>query len=110
MNDRDFRAHARHLFLAWIALIALMLTSLASSYVPLGAANGLIGAGIAVAKSAIVVALFMGLVRARALLRIVAATALGTLCILLALGGLESATRPQQPAVVQQPMQRGGGR
>jgi hypothetical protein len=51
----------------------------------------------------------MGLMRARALVRIVAATALGTWCILLVLGGLESATRPQQPAVVQQPEQLGGG-
>jgi caa(3)-type oxidase subunit IV len=109
MNDREFRAHARHLLVAWIALIALMLGSLASSYVPLGVANGLIGAGIAIVKSAIVVALFMGLLRAGALLRIVAATALGTWCILLALGGLESATRPQEPAVVQQPGQLGGG-
>ena len=36
MNDRDFRRHARHLLLAWIALIALMLASLGSAYVPLG--------------------------------------------------------------------------
>jgi cytochrome c oxidase subunit 4 len=110
MNEREFRAHARHLLLAWVALIALMLASLASSYVPLGVGNGLVGVGIAIVKSAIVVALFMGLVRARALVRIVAATALGTLCILLALGGLESATRPQLPAAVQQPQQLGGGR
>ena len=110
MNDRQFRAHARHLLFAWIALIALMLASLASSYVPLGVGNGLVGAGIAAVKSAIVVALFMGLVRARALVRIIAATALGTLCILLALGGLDAATRPEQPAAVQQPGQLGGGR
>jgi caa(3)-type oxidase subunit IV len=105
MNDRDFRRHARHLLFAWIALIALMLASFGSAYLNLGIGNALAGFAIAVIKSAIVVALFMGLVRAGALLRIVAATALATFCILLVLGGLEQATRPDQPAVYQQPQQ-----
>lgn len=105
MNDRQFRRHARHLAFAWAALIALMLSSLGSAYVPLGAANAWIGAGIAVVKAAIVVSLFMGLWSAGALLRIVAAVALATWCILLALGGLDTLERPREPAAMQQPQQ-----
>ena len=105
MNDRQFRRHARHLLFAWIALIALMLSSLGSAYLPLGMANGLIGAGIAIAKSAIVASLFMGLWSAGALLRIVGATALGTWCLLLLLGGLDTTQRAHEPAQVQAPQQ-----
>ncbi len=105
MNDRDFRRHVRHLFIAWLALIALMLASLGSAYVPLGIGNALAGVAIALVKSAIVVALFMGLARAGALLRIVAGVALAIWCVLLVLGGLEQATRPDQPAAYQQPQQ-----
>jgi cytochrome c oxidase subunit IV len=105
MNDRQFRRHARHLVLAWAALILLMLSSLGSAYVPLGQANAWIGAGIAVVKAAIVVSLFMGLWSAGALLRIVGAVALATWCILLALGGLDTLVRPKEPASVQQPRQ-----
>ena len=105
MNDRDFRRHVRHLVLAWLALIALMLASLGSAYLSLGIGNGLAGLGIALVKAAIVAGLFMGLARAGALLRIVAAVAVATFCILLVLGGLEQATRPAQPAAYQQPEQ-----
>ena len=105
MNDREFRRHARRLLVAWVALIVLMLSSLGSAYLPLGVGNGLIGAGIAIVKSAIVVALFMGLWSAAAVLRIVAATALGTWCLLLALGGLDETQRAREPARVQLPQQ-----
>jgi cytochrome c oxidase subunit IV len=105
MNDLDFRRHVRHLLLAWIALIALMLCSLGSAYLSLGIGNAIAGIAIAIIKSAIVVALFMGLVRAHALVRIVAATALGTWLILLALGGLEQLTRAKEPARMQPPRQ-----
>ncbi|MBC5784059.1 oxidase [Ramlibacter sp. USB13] len=105
MNDAQFRRRARHLLVAWAALILLMLASLGSAYIPLGTANGLIGAGIAMLKSAIVVSLFMGLWSAGALLRIVAATALATWCILLALGGLDTTQRPRLPAPAQDPQQ-----
>jgi len=105
VNDRQFRRHARHLFFAWVALILLMLTSLGSAYIPLGIGNGLVGAGIAVCKSAIVVALFMGLWTSGALLRIVGATALGTWCLLLLLGGLDTTQRNHEPSQVQAPNQ-----
>jgi len=105
MNDLQFRRHARHLLLAWAALVLLMLASLGSAYVPLGQANAWIGVLIAIVKSAIVVSLFMGLWSAGALLRIVAATGLATWCILLALGGLDAMERPRAPAPVQAPQQ-----
>ena len=105
MNDRQFRRHARHLFIAWIALISLMLASLGSAYIPLGLGNALIGAGIAIVKSAIVVALFMGLWSSASVLRIVGATALGTWCLLLALGGLDTTQRAHERAQVQAPQQ-----
>ena len=110
MNDARFRAHARHILVAWVALLLLMLASLASSYVPLGWGNAAAGAVIATIKSGIVVVLFMGLLRERVVVRIVAAAALGTWCLLLVLGGLDELTRPQQPAVFQQPHQLGGTR
>ena len=105
MNDLEFRRHVRHLFLAWIALIVLMLASLGSAYLSLGIGNAAAGIGIAILKSAIVVALFMGLWSAGAVLRVVAATALATWCVLLALGGLDETQRPREPARYQVPQQ-----
>lgn len=104
MNDREFRRHVRRLGFAWLALIALMLASFGSAYIPLGIANPLIGTGIAVVKASIVIALFMGLLRADALIRIVAAVALGTWCLLMGLGGLDEVTRSRSPAVFEQPL------
>jgi caa(3)-type oxidase subunit IV len=106
MNDRAFRRHVRSLFIAWVALILLLLASFGSSYVPMGMGNAIVSTVIAVIKAAIVVALFMGLLRPTPLLRIVAAAALGTWCILLALAGLDEVTRAHLPAQVQEPQQR----
>ncbi len=105
MNDRDFKHHLRSLAIAWAALIALMLASLGSAYLSLGMGNAIAGIVIAIVKSAIVVALFMGMPRSQALVRIVAAAALGIWCILLALSGLDQATRAREPAAVQVPRQ-----
>lgn len=105
MNDREFRRHVRRLGWGWLALIALMLASFGSAYIPLGIANPIIGTVIAVVKASIVVVLFMGLLRTSSLLRMVAATALATWCILLLLAGLDETTRPHEPAVYQQPQQ-----
>lgn len=105
MNDRNFRRHVRQLVLAWVALLLLMLASLGSAYIPLGIGNPIVSTGIACVKAGIVVALFMGLARATPLFRIVAATAVCTWCLLLALGGLDEVTRAQLPAPVQEPRQ-----
>lgn len=104
MSDTGFKSRARRLLAAWAALIALMLASLASAYVPLGWGNFAAGMAIAVAKAGIVVLLFMGLGRAGALLRLVAALALATWAIQLALSGVDYATRAAQPAAYQQPV------
>jgi caa(3)-type oxidase subunit IV len=105
MNDREFHHHTRRILLAWAALIALMLTSLGSAYVPLGFGNFAAGTVIVLLKASIVVGLFMGLARAQAVVRIAAATALGTWMILLALGGMDKANRPSADAAYQSPQQ-----
>lgn len=105
MNDREFTRHLRRLLLAWIALIALMLASLGSAYLPLGRGNVVTGLVIALVKSAIVAGLFMRLARSSAVIRIVAATALGFWLLLAGLSGVDFATRPSNPAAFQQPRQ-----
>ncbi|HTH80573.1 MAG TPA: cytochrome C oxidase subunit IV family protein [Ramlibacter sp.] len=90
---------------AWVALIVLMLTSLASSYLPLGPWNLVAGLVIAAIKSLIVLAIFMGLRRAPALLRIAAAIGFAMLALLFSLSGVDYATRADQRAPMQQPRQ-----
>jgi caa(3)-type oxidase subunit IV len=101
MTDSAFRRHARRLLAAWAALIVLMLASLGSAYLPLGVGNVAIGLAIACAKASIVAALFMGLARGPALLRVVGAFALGTLLVLMGLSSIDYATRPAAPAAFQ---------
>lgn len=105
MNDLQFRRHARHLLIAWIALIALMLASLGSAYLKLGAGNAVASIGIAVLKAAIIAAVFMGLAAGASTIRIVAATALGTWLIMLGLGSVDALTRARAPASMQPPHQ-----
>ncbi|HVZ46315.1 MAG TPA: Caa(3)-type oxidase subunit IV [Ramlibacter sp.] len=105
MNEQDFARHARHLLLAWIALIVLMCASLGSAYVALGAGNAVASFGIAIAKSAIVVALFMRLARGSVAVRIVAAMGLAMWLVLAGLSGVDYATRASHPAAYQQPRQ-----
>jgi cytochrome c oxidase subunit 4 len=93
---------------AWLALIALMLTSFGSAYLPLGRWNLVIGVAIAALKSLIVLCVFMGLVRAPAVLRLAAALGFATLALLFALSGVDYATREVQPAPMQQPRQLQG--
>jgi caa(3)-type oxidase subunit IV len=116
MNAATLRGRALRIGAAWIALIALMLTSLASAYVPLGAWNLVAGVAIASIKSLIVLALFMGLLRAPALLRIAAVIGFALLALLLGLSAVDYATRVsplapmQQPAQVHQAASKGGSR
>ena len=105
MNDRDFARHARRLGWAWLGLLALMLTSLGSSYVPMGAGNFAAGIGIAIVKSAIVVWLFMRIGSTSASVRIAAATGVAVWFLLVALSGVDYATRTAPQAPVQQPEQ-----
>ena len=105
MTDESFRRQVRRLALAWVALIVLMLASLASAYIPLGPGNVIAGLAIAALKSAIVVALFMRLVDASAMIRIVAAIAVAFWLLLAGLSGVDYATRPRAPAPFQAPAQ-----
>ena len=105
MNQPSLRDRVRSLAIAWVALLALMLSSLGSAYLRLGVGNVVAGLAIAVVKSAIVVWLFMRLRTAPATVRIVAATGLATLLILLALSGVDYATRASEPAAFQAPQQ-----
>lgn len=100
-----FRHRVRVVIAAWAALLALLLASAGSAFVPLGAWNAAIGLGIAALKSAIVLVVFMHLGRASAMARIAAAAGLFTLALLVGLGGLDYATRVVEPAAMQQPQQ-----
>ena len=105
MNDAEFTRRTRRLLWAWLTLLALMLASLGSAYLRLGVFNAIAGIVIAALKSAIVVALFMGLAKASGMLRIVAATGLFTWALLIGLGSLDYATRRVEPAAMQSPRQ-----
>ncbi|CAM5783945.1 cytochrome C oxidase subunit IV family protein [Rhizobacter fulvus] len=109
-DPRDDATHRfppalRGVLLAWSALLALLLCSLGSATLRLGALNAVAGIGIAVLKSAIVVWLFMRLHHARPLTRLVAATGLATLAVLATLAGMDYATRATDAAAVQAPRQ-----
>jgi cytochrome c oxidase subunit 4 len=108
MNDdgrERFRREARGFAVAWVALIALMLASLGSAYLSLGAGNVIAGIVVAIVKTAIVVWAFMQLRRASAVTRIVAAAGVGTLLLLMALSFTDYATRVVAPASWQSPQQ-----
>jgi cytochrome c oxidase subunit 4 len=51
----------RTILLAWVALLALLALTIAASFAPLGTALPIVSYGIAIAKTAIVVWLFMEL-------------------------------------------------
>ncbi len=106
MNDATpHRRRGRTVLLAWLALLALMLASLGSAYLPLGRWNVVVGLVIATGKSAIVVWWFMRLADAGALARIAAAAALFMLATQACLSGVDYATRFVEPAAMQQPQQ-----
>jgi cytochrome c oxidase subunit 4 len=98
---RVFRATAA----AWAGLLGLMLLSLGSAYLKLGAWNMAAGLVIAAIKSAIVVWLFMRMRTTGPLIRLAAVAGLGVLAILFGLSGVDYATRAQTPSAVQRPQQ-----
>jgi cytochrome c oxidase subunit 4 len=99
------RRQARTLVLAWLALLALMLSSLGSAYLQLGIVNSFAGLAIAAVKSAIVLWIFMGLRQASGLLRLVALVGFGAFGLLLILSGVDYLTRPAAPAPVERAQQ-----
>lgn len=100
-----FARTAAAIGVAWCMLLALMLASLGSAYLKLGAFNMVAGLGIAVVKAAIVAWLFMRLREAGPLIRLVAAVGVGVWFILIGLSGVDYQTRVQTPAAVQRPQQ-----
>ena len=104
-DDHRFARQARTLALAWLALLALMLSSLGSAYLRLGPWNMVAGLVIAAIKTGIVGWLFMRLRESGALIRLVAVTGLGAWVILVGLSGVDYATRSLTPSPVQQPRQ-----
>lgn len=104
--SRRFARERRTIAFAWIALLLLMLTSLGSSYVKLGAWNMVTGLVIAGIKAGIVAWLFMRLRESGALIRLAAVAGLGAWCILLVLSGVDYATRTTTPTQVQRPQQQ----
>ena len=104
-EEKGFAHQSRGLLLAWVALIALLLSSLGTAYLSLGLFNPALSIGIALLKSAIVVWLFMRMRQASALVRLAAASGLVMLTLLAGLTGVDYATRASTPAVMQQPQQ-----
>jgi caa(3)-type oxidase subunit IV len=100
-----FARAARAIALAWLALLLLMLTSLGSAYLRLGPGNFAAGIAIAATKTAIVVWSFMQLRRAPPLTRIVAGVGVALVLLLMALSGLDYATRRAPSAPWQEPRQ-----
>lgn len=78
-------ASARSYVLVWLALIALLIVTLASAYVPLGWVNSAINLAIAAVKALLVVFFFMHLRSGHAMLRIAAATGFFWLALLIGL-------------------------
>jgi cytochrome c oxidase subunit IV len=99
------RRELRTTAVAWLALLALMLASLGSAYLDLGAGNMVAGLVIATLKSAIVAWLFMRLREAGPLIRLAAVAGLGLWFILVGLSGVDYATRSTTSAPAQQPQQ-----
>lgn len=105
MAEAAFRRQARTVAWTWAALIVLMLTSLGSAYLRLGAFNMVAGVVIAGIKAGLVAWLFMRLREAGPLVRLVAVAGLGAWAILVGLAGVDLATRQMTPADVQRPQQ-----
>ena len=72
-------------FAVWSALLALLLLSFGSAYIPLGTLNVIINLGIAAVQALLVMFFFMHLRAANALLRIVAFAAFCWLFVLVSL-------------------------
>ena len=100
-----FARRAWRLLFAWAALLILMLLSVGSAYLRVGAGNAAASLGIAAIKTAIVAWWFMQLRLGSATLRTVAVIGLFMLGLLATLSGVDYATRLVDPASVQAPKQ-----
>jgi cytochrome c oxidase subunit 4 len=88
----------RSYLITWAALVALLAATLALAYVPMpGPLNVAVALGISVVKALLVLALFMKLFRAPALIRAAAAAGLFWLAVLFALSATDYLTRKVEP-------------
>jgi cytochrome c oxidase subunit IV len=86
-------SHARAPTLAWVALLALLAATCSCAFLPLGPFNLVISLAIAAAKTAIVLTVFMKLLRSPPLVWIYAGAGLFWLMIMLGLSGTDYLTR-----------------
>ncbi len=86
------------LALVWLALLALLAATAASSFVPLGGWNSALNLAIAAVKALLVALFFMHLSSAGALLRLAAVAALLWLALLFGLSWTDYGTRGTSPA------------
>jgi cytochrome c oxidase subunit 4 len=92
MNHHQI-ASPRTYVLSWFALVALLLLTLGSAYLPLGWANTAINLTISVTQAAIVLLFSMHLRSAHPTLRIVAGSGFLGIAILIALSLADFLTR-----------------
>jgi cytochrome c oxidase subunit IV len=110
------RSEYKRCVVVWCCLMVLLLLTFGSAYLRLGAWNSPINLGIAVLKAGLVAIFFMHLDTSRALIRIVAVTALFALSLLFLLSGSDYATRMIHKAPWQTPQDlpaligQGGGK
>jgi caa(3)-type oxidase subunit IV len=101
--SKDLHRARRRFALAWVALLLLLTASALSAHFHLGVGNLIAGVGIAIVKTGIVAWIFMGLREAPVLLRVVAATGVGTLLLLAGLSGVDFGTRRDEATPYQRP-------
>ena len=86
------------LVFTWLALLACLAVTAASSFVPMGEWNSAVNLAISCAKAALIGAFFMQLRGAAALLRLVAFVALCWLGLLFGLSSTDFGSRTLSPA------------
>lgn len=91
--------------LTWLALLLLLGLSFGSALIDMGAWNSVTNFGIAIAKALLVALVFMRAASSGTLVKILALSALFTLCLLFSLSGADFATRQIWTAPWQQPQQ-----
>jgi cytochrome c oxidase subunit 4 len=85
--------HARIVLGAWLALVVLLMLTVAASFAPLGPVLPFVSYGIAIAKTAIVLWEFMEMKRRDGLQRLALASGFVWTMLLLILLASDSATR-----------------
>ena len=96
----------RTLLLTWLSLLALLAATALSALVPLGAWNSVVNLAIALAKTVLVVLVFMRLRRAHSLIRLAALVGVGTLAILVGLSATDYLKRDVGTVAWQAPARR----